>query len=103
MSHGASCTATSYTRTMRFRFVLLFVAGFLSVASAGENWPQFRGPDGDGVSDATGLPLTFSDTENVRWKTPIHGKGWSSPVVWGDQTWLTTATEDGKEMFAVCV
>jgi outer membrane protein assembly factor BamB len=88
---------------MRFGFILLFVFGSLSVAHCGENWPQFRGPDGNGVSDATGLPLTFSDTENVRWKTPIHGKGWSSPVVWGDQVWLTTATEDGKEMFAICV
>jgi outer membrane protein assembly factor BamB len=87
---------------MRVGFILLFVFGSFSVAHCGENWPQFRGPDGNGVSDATGLPLTFSDTENVRWKTPIHGKGWSSPVVWGDQVWLTTATEDGKEMFAVC-
>ena len=55
------------------------------------------------MSDATGLPTTFSETENVRWKTPIHGKGWSSPVVWGNQIWLTTAPEDGKQMFAVCV
>ena len=74
-----------------------------SVASAGQNWPQFRGPGGQGHSDATGLPLTWSETENVRWKTPIHDRGWSSPVVWEDQVWMTTATEDGKRMFAVCV
>jgi hypothetical protein len=41
--------------------------------------------------------------ENVAWKTPIHGKAWSSPVVWGDQVWLTTATENGQELSVVCV
>jgi outer membrane protein assembly factor BamB len=93
------------------RFVLL---GLLCVATLGgvldvshalaeTNWPQFRGPHGDGQSSAKGLPLTWSETENIRWKTPIHGKGWSSPVVWNDQIWLTTATEDGKQRFVVCV
>ena len=72
-------------------------------AVAGENWPQFRGPGGDGHSDAVGLPVTWSESENVLWKTPIHGRGHSSPVVWGDQVWMTTATPDGKQMFAVCV
>lgn len=71
--------------------------------SGGEQWPQFRGPRGDGHSDARGLPLTWSEASNVRWKTPIHGKAWSSPVVWDHQVWLTTATEDGKELFVVCV
>jgi outer membrane protein assembly factor BamB len=47
--------------------------------------------------------LHWSETSNVVWKTAIHGKGWSSPVVWGPQIWLTTATEDGRELFAVCV
>ncbi|MEX0937729.1 MAG: PQQ-binding-like beta-propeller repeat protein [Pirellulales bacterium] len=70
---------------------------------AGDAWPQFRGPAGDGTSDSTRLPVTWSETENVIWKTPIHGRGWSSPVIWGDQIWMTTATEDGKQMFAVCV
>jgi len=71
--------------------------------SAADAWPQFRGPTGQGMSDATGLPLKWSETENVRWKTAIHGKAWSSPVVWGEQIWLTTATEDGRELFAVAV
>lgn len=66
-------------------------------------WPQFRGPDGNGVSTNTGLPLTWSETQNVRWKTPIHGRAWSSPVVLGSQIWLTTATPDGKQLFAVAV
>lgn len=67
------------------------------------NWPQFRGPDGQGHSAATGLPLHWSETDGVVWKTPIHGRGWSSPVVWGDQIWLTTATDDGKQLFVICV
>jgi outer membrane protein assembly factor BamB len=67
------------------------------------NWPEYRGPHGNGHAVATGLPVRWSETENVLWKTPIHGKGWSSPVVWGDQVWLTTAPADGKQRFAVCV
>ncbi len=81
----------------------LLLTIFTSHATAGDNWPQFRGPTGDGLSDAVGLPLTWSEAENVAWKTPIHDRGWSSPVVWGGQVWLTTATEDGKRLFAVCV
>jgi outer membrane protein assembly factor BamB len=73
------------------------------ILSAADNWPQFRGPDGQGHSDATVLPLTWSETEHVRWKTPIHDKGWSSPVIWGNQVWLTTATVDGKKLYAMCI
>ena len=72
-------------------------------AAAQDPWPQFRGPAGDGQSQAVGLPLHWSDTQHVRWQTPIHGRGHSSPVIWGDQVWLTTATPDGHEMFAVAV
>jgi outer membrane protein assembly factor BamB len=70
---------------------------------ADDNWPQFRGPTGQGVSDSKGLPTTWSESQNVRWKTPIHGKSWSSPVIWGNQVWLTSATEDGRELFALCI
>ncbi len=68
-----------------------------------DDWPQFRGPQGDGQTPATGLPTRWSEDENVVWKTAIHGRGWSSPVIWHDQIWLTTATEDGHRMFALCV
>jgi len=74
----------------------------LSVFAA-DNWPEFRGPAGDGRTAATKLPVTWSETENVKWKTAIHGKGWSSPVIWDDQIWLTTAPVDGKQMQAVCI
>jgi outer membrane protein assembly factor BamB len=66
-------------------------------------WPQFRGPDGSGVSRAAGVPLKWSEHENVRWKTPVHGKGWSSPIVLGGRVWMTTATPDGRQLYAVAV
>ena len=68
------------------------------------DWPQFRGPRGNGHARA-GLPapLKWSEDQNVTWKTPIRGRGWSSPVVIGSEIWLTSATEDGRKMFVVCV
>ena len=69
----------------------------------GENWPQFRGPRADGQTLAQGLPITFGEEESVLWKTPVHGKAWSSPVVWEQQIWVATATKDGKELGAACV
>ncbi len=70
---------------------------------AGDDWTQFRGPGGNGVSDSTGLPLKWDGTENISWKTPVPGKGWSSPVVLGKQIWMTTALDDGHSLHAVCV
>jgi outer membrane protein assembly factor BamB len=87
---------------MRSLLLACLALSFPSFARA-DNWPQFRGPNGDGISTAKGLPLTWSETENVRWKTPIPGKAWSSPVLWDDQIWLTNATPDGKRLSAVCV
>src|SRR5262245_7699054 len=66
-------------------------------------WPQFRGPDGTGVSASTNLPLTWGEGKNVRWKTAIHGRAWSSPVILGNQVWVTTATQDGRELSAIAV
>jgi outer membrane protein assembly factor BamB len=64
-----------------------------------DDWPQFRGPTGQGHSTEHGLPLEWSETRNVVWKTPVAGSGWSSPVVAGDRVWLTTATErDGRSL-----
>jgi outer membrane protein assembly factor BamB len=66
-------------------------------ASAGPNWPQFRGPGSSGVSDETGLPDRWSETENIAWKTPVPGRGWSSPIVWGERIFLTSAVSEGDE------
>ncbi len=88
---------------MPARALLLLPALLLVTPAFADNWPQFRGPGGRGHAAAVGLPVTWSETQNVVWKTPLHDKGWSSPVVWGDQVWLTTARADGKEFFALCV
>src|SRR5262245_57474677 len=86
------------------RFILLAPCAILcAFVYAGDNWPQFRGPEGTGHSDARDLPLNWSETANVVWKTPIHDRGWSSPVIYGDQIWLTTSTQDGRKLYAVCI
>ena len=86
---------------MRSAFLLILC--FFGVLHASENWPQFRGPSGDGHSDATSLPLTWSEQEHVKWKTAIPGEGWSSPVIEGNQIWMQTALDDGKSLRAICV
>jgi outer membrane protein assembly factor BamB len=90
---------------MKILSFLLAGLAFASLSTGAEevNWPEFRGPRGDGTSLSTGLPLKWSPTENVKWHTPIHGRAWSSPVIWGDQIWLSTASEDGRELSALCL
>jgi outer membrane protein assembly factor BamB len=63
------------------------------VITAASNWPQWRGPGGLGVSNEKNLPAEWSPTKNIKWKTPIAGRGHSSPVVWGNRVFLTTAIE----------
>jgi outer membrane protein assembly factor BamB len=65
--------------------------------------PQFRGPGGDGHSTETNLPVTWTETENVRWKAEIEGLGWSTPSIEGSQVWITTATDEGKSLRVVCL
>lgn len=73
------------------------------------DWPEFRGPWGNGHISAPGdtqvigLPLLWSESENVRWKTPIPDRGWSTPAVLAGRVWLTTATVDGHDFFAIGV
>ena len=68
-----------------------------------EQWSRLRGPNGQGISTATGLPTQWSDTENIAWKTPIPGEGWSSPVIWNDHIFLTSATDGGKECRVIAI
>jgi outer membrane protein assembly factor BamB len=78
---------------------MLFCAALLQA----ENWPQFRGPTGQGVSTETSLPLRWSASENVVWKTSIPGEGWSSPIVWGDRVFVTSARDQGVSCHIVCL
>ena len=85
--------------------LLLMLAGRTVAAE----WPEFRGPWGDGHAappgdtKPLGLPLTWSESQHIVWKTPIPHRGWSTPVVWGRQVWLTTATVEGHDFYALCL
>lgn len=82
---------------------------FAGQASAADSWPDFRGPSGDGHASApgdaktAGLPLNWSEKKNIAWKTELPYLGLSSPVVMDGQVWLTTATVEGNDFFAICV
>jgi outer membrane protein assembly factor BamB len=94
------------TKVAGWFLVIVAINASLNSPIEAQNWPAFRGEFGTGHAVGAGLPVDFSESKNAgktKWKTAIHGKGWSSPVVWGDQIWLTTATEDGKKMSALCV
>ncbi|HUX97025.1 MAG TPA: PQQ-binding-like beta-propeller repeat protein [Bacteroidales bacterium] len=75
----------------------------ISLHSQDTNWSHFRGSNLDGICRTANIPVKWNDTTNILWKVPINGKGWSSPVVWGNQVWITSATTDGKQMFGVCL
>ena len=70
---------------------------------AGDSWVQFRGNHANGLALDETIPTQWSESENVLWKVPVHGRGWSSPVVIDRQVWLTTATEDGLKMSVVAL
>ena len=84
------------------------LAAFLSVlglqaTNADEHWNEFRGPQGNGISNAVNLPVEFDEAKNVRWKLAIPDKGWSSPVIWENEIWLTTGSDEEKRLRAICV
>jgi len=85
----------------RTNCLLLTIALALPVAAPtparAENWPQWRGPSGQGVSPESDLPLEWSPAKNIAWKTPVPGMSHSQPIVWGDRVFLTTAIE-GPEL-----
>lgn len=85
----------------------LLLASILLTASAAtvsaENWPQFRGPTGQGISSEKNLPLRWSAASNVAWRTEIPGQAWSSPVVWGARVFVTTTTENGTKCRVLCL
>ena len=85
--------------TLTFTFSLLTGLSALAV----ENWTGFRGPGAQGNAEARNLPTEWSEQENVAWKTPVEGKAWSSPVVWGNRIWITNANPKGTELSVVCL
>ena len=88
--------------------ILAFTCGcaiaIATVSLAATSWPQFRGPGGSGIAEGPNLPERWSATENVAWKVPIAGTGWSSPIVAGDRVFLTSvvsASETEKPALGV--
>jgi len=81
---------------------MALVTGLSGVAPA-ENWPGWRGPRGDGTSREKNVPVTWSGTKNVLWKTAIPGKGHASPIVWEQHIFLVTALEDKKQRLLLCL
>lgn len=78
---------------MKRLLILSFATLAPAIAPASPPWPQFRGPGGDGIAMAEGVPVKFSETEALAWKTELPGRGWSSPVFDGKTLWMTTAVE----------
>lgn len=76
-------------------FTFYFLCASVSSAQV-QDWPEFRGPTGQGHSTEIGLPLEWSESLNVRWKTPLQGRGWSSPAVAGGRVWITTAAREAN-------
>lgn len=93
---------------MRSALIASLLLGWTLAASA-EDWPEFRGPTGQGLSAAKGLPLEWDPTKNVAWKQDIPGAGWSSPIVWQDRVYLTTAVpmpnkdDEDQSLRALCL
>lgn len=87
-------------KTFSLPFILLLL--FVQV-SGQQSWTHFRGNHLDGHAVGENYPVKFGENENVIWKIPIEGLAWSSPVVWDNQIWLTTATKSGDKLSVVCV
>ena len=81
--------------------LVLFVLQ-VSCQSNQQNWTHFRGSNLDGHADVSNAPLHWTDSTNIEWKATVKGLGWSSPVVFGDQIWLTSADRDGREFYTMC-
>ena len=83
-------------------FSVAFLFGSKQANSQDKNWTHFRGSNLNGIAETDNIPLKWNDS-NIKWKTKIHDNGYSSPVVYNNQIWVTTAKPDGKELYAVCI
>lgn len=97
MTHSTAAGLGNVSFAMLLSSVAFALAAAPPPFTHADDWPQFRGPEARGVSEATGLPDRWSESENLLWKTPIPGRGWSSPIVVEDRVFLTTVTRDTGE------
>ena len=78
---------------LRFFLFAVIVGSLATSTRIQANWPQWRGPGGQGHAGASQLPSEWSEAKNVTWRTELPGRGWSSPVITGNQVWVTVAHE----------
>ncbi len=83
-------------------FLITFFVSSIQTFSQDKNWTHFRGTKMNGITESGAIPMKL-DESVIKWKTEIHDKGYSSPVVYNNQIWITTGKTDGKELFAVCI
>src|SRR5687768_4253079 len=83
-------------------YALLLLA-LVSAHASAENWPSFRGPSRQGASTERELPVEWSADKTVKWKTAIPGEGWSSPILWQDRIFLTSAREAGTKCHVIAL
>src|SRR5687768_8282184 len=88
---------------MRQALFVLPLLAMLGAPAGASDWPQWRGPALNGISQDTSSPTKWSATENVAWKTPIPGKGHSSPIIVGQKVFLTTAIEEKRQRVLMCL
>ncbi len=105
MIRDAAFTLPLYPFTLNpMKFRLPFILFFLiSTTQLVADWPQFRGPDGQGHSKEKGVPIQWAEDRNITWKSAVPGQGWSSPVIAANQVWMTGAEAEGKSLHAVCI
>ncbi|MFC2123632.1 PQQ-binding-like beta-propeller repeat protein [Bacteroidota bacterium] len=84
-------------RRLKFFTIAVGIILVMNSCSDNYNWPQFRGPNANNISTETNLPTEWGNDKNISWKTKVPGKGWSSPIIWEDKVFITTAYKDKEE------
>jgi len=88
---------------LKFSLFLYFLLNVQAIQAQNDNWTHFRGSNLNGISETKSAPTVWNDSTNIIWETDIKEKGWSSPVVFGSQVWVTSATDDGRKMSGICL
>ena len=87
----------------RFAVVCAWIVFFVATPAMAENWPQWRGPQGIGISSESNLPLEWSQTQNVRWKVKLPERGNSTPIVWDDKIFVTQPVDKEQRRTLMCL
>jgi len=89
-----------HRKLLCFLFFLLLL--IINPEAEAQNWPNWRGPNGDGTSTETNIPTKWDSVTNVVWKVPVPGQGYSSPIIWQDFLFMTTAIQESQEKVLLC-